>query len=195
MRVILYMVMKLFILFSMLLLVVSQAKIEKGDNIEISIEGVPEIEKKTVNGTYMVSPKGNIHLPFIKPVNVAELTSKELSERIESAYKKEKIYLRPNITVKISSDKGELMHFITEKRVITVRGQVAKTGPQLYRPGLTLIDAVTASNPNESAALNRVELLRNGKVYKYDMKIPAHAAVKLYPNDQVKLDIKRWKSY
>ena len=50
--------------------------------------------KKTVNGAYMVSPKGNIHLPFIKPVNVAEITSKELSERIESAYKKEYIYTR-----------------------------------------------------------------------------------------------------
>ena len=50
------------------------------------------------------------------------------------------------------------------------------------------MEVVSMAAPNEFAALNRVELLRNGKLYKYDLKKnPRHQMLKVYPNDQITL--------
>ena len=70
-------------------------------------------------------------------------------------------------------------------KYVSVAGQVGRSGPVPYRPGLTLGEAVATAAPNTFAALNRVELLRNGKVYKYNIKEARQKLLKVYPNDQI----------
>ena len=186
--------MKLLLLLTIMITSLLQAKISKGDNLNISIKGVPTDEQTTINGTYPVSSSGKIHLPYVSPISASGLSADALARRVEAAYKNAQIYTTPNISITSLKDVESERKKIEEgnQKFVTVSGQVGRSGPQAYRPGLRLIDVVSAAAPNEFAAQNRVELLRNGKTYKYDMKIPAHTVVKVYPNDQIKLNQKKW---
>jgi len=170
------------------------ARISKGDNLLISIKGVPTDEQTTINGNYPVSSSGQIHLPYISPISANGLSADTLARRVEAAYKSAQIYTTPNISITSRKDSEAEIKKIEEsnQKFVTVTGQVGRSGPQAYRPGLRLIDVVSGASPNEFAAQNRVELVRNGKLYKYDMKIPAHASVLVYHNDTITLQQKKW---
>lgn len=103
------------------------------------------------------------------------------------------MYVKPSITITV---KDEFIHidriYSNKGKFITVIGQAGRPGPQIYRPKLCLLDVVLAANPTEFAAINRVELLRHGKAYKYNMSIKEQAEVKVYPDDQVVLPVKAW---
>ncbi|MGJ8657046.1 MAG: VIT domain-containing protein [Akkermansiaceae bacterium] len=68
---------------------------------------------------------------------------------------------------------------------VAFSGQLRNPGLLSLRSGTTLKQGVDLSHPTVFAALNRVELHRNGKVYKYSMKIPEHQIEKLYPHDRI----------
>jgi len=70
---------------------------------------------------------------------------------------------------------------------VTVSGQVGRSGPVFLPLGSTIHDAVMKAVPNTFAALNRVELLRNGKVYKYNVKLKSHQKLRIYPGDQINI--------
>ena len=184
--------MKLFLLITITLTSLLNASVSKGDNLTISIKGVPDNEQITINGNYPVSSSGKIHLPYIPPISASGLSADTLARRVEAAYKNAKIYTTPNISITSLKDQQieiTKIQGITQK-FVTVTGQVGRSGPQEYRKGLRLIDVVSAAAPNEFAAQNRVELVRNGKLHKYNMKNPTHASVLVYHNDIVTLQQK-----
>ena len=186
--------MKLFLLLAIPLTSLVQASISTGDNLKINIKGVPDNEQITISGDYPVSSSGMIHLPYIPPISASGLSADTLARRVEVAYKNAKIYTTPNISITSLKDQQAEIDKIQGdiQKFVTVTGQVGRSGPQEYRKGLRLIDVVSAAAPNEFAAQNRVELVRNGKLYKYDMKIPAHASVLVYHNDTITLQQKKW---
>lgn len=179
----------------------AHAKITKGDTLVIEIRGVPQEEQAQINGNYQVSTNGTIHLPYLsnQPVNVYGLTTASVARKIESAYKNAQIYTTPAISIRSMEEmrarekEKEQVNTQTIQKFVTISGQVGRPGPQQYRPGMRLIDVVSAAGPTTFAAQNRVELLRNGKIYKYNMKVPAHMIEKVYPNDQVTLKEKNWR--
>ena len=187
--------MKSFLILTFLLTSLIQASISKGDNLVIDIKGVPVEEQTTINGSYPVSSLGKIHLPHIAPISASGLSADVLARKVEAAYKNAQIYTTPNISITSRKDSEAEIKKIVEsnQKFITVRGQVGRSGPQEYRPGLRLIDVVSAAAPNEFAAQNRVELVRNGTTYKYDMKNTAHASELVYHNDTVTLQQKNWR--
>lgn len=188
--------MKLLLLLTFMLTSLVHAKISKGEQLSIMIKGVPTDEQATVNGSYPVSTSGKIHLPYIdNPVSASGVSSDALARRIEAAYKSAGIYTTPTITVTSLKEAEKEKKDIAEanQQFVTIIGQVGRSGPQLLRPNMRLIDVVAAAAPNEFAAQNRVELLRNGVTYYYDMKVAAHTVVKVYSNDQVKLAQKNWR--
>ncbi len=192
--------MKLLILLSLMLASFAQARIIKGDTLTITIKGVPEGEQGQINGQYEVSKSNQIFLPFLTnmPISTSGLSTSALARRIEAAYRNAQIYTTPTISIQSLNEQKELAKIrdkITTEEIqkfVTVSGQVGRSGPQPYRPGLRLIDVVSAAGPTTFAAQNRVELLRNGKIYIYDMKIPEHMVEKVYPNDQIILKEKKW---
>ncbi len=186
--------MRFLTVISILLAAVAQAtvagetKAVKGDTLLITIKGVPQEEQAQVNGHYVVTKEGNLLLPYLakSPIKVAGKEPRAIAKIIDSAYKEARIFTQPVLTVIHLSGHTHIGCGKTV-RFLTVSGQVGRPGPQPYRPGLRLIDVVSQAGPSTFAAQNRVELLRNGKVYKYNMKIPAHMVEKVYPNDQITL--------
>ncbi len=193
--------MKLILLLTLMIASFAQAAIKSGDTLTIMIKGVPQEEQNQINGNYEVSKSNRIHLPYLSstPISTRGLTTASLARRIEAAYKNAQIYTTPNISIQSANEqkalakKEELDTTHKLQKFLTVSGQVGRPGPQQYRPGMRLIDVVSAAGPSTFAAQNRVELLRNGKVYKYNMKIPAHMVEKVYPNDQITLREKNWR--
>jgi len=179
----------------------AQARIIKGDTLTIMIKGVPQEEQIQINGNYQVSAANKVFLPYLTntPISTSGLSTASLARRIEAAYRDAQIYTTPTISIQSLHEKNELAKKMDKKttdeilKFLTVSGQVGRPGPQQYRPGMRLIDVVSASGPTTFAAQNRVELLRNGKIYKYNMKIPAHMVEKVYPNDQITLKEKNWR--
>ncbi len=188
--------MKLILLLTMILASFAQAVINIGDTLTISIKGVPMEEQGQINGSYPVSKAGRIHLPYLSsnPINANGLTVAALARRIEVAYKSAQIYTTPTISIQSLNDQKREAKRTDEaiQKYFTISGQVGSPGPKPFRPNLRMIDVVSQAGPTTFAAQNRVELLRNGKIYKYNMKIPAHMLVKVYPNDQIFLKQKNW---
>lgn len=193
--------MKLILLLTLLIASFAQAKIIKGDTLTITIKGVPQEEQVQINGQYEVSTANQIFLPYLTnvPISTSGLSTASLARRIEAAYRNAQIYTTPTISIQslnVQNDLAKKRDKISTEAIqkfVTVSGQVGRSGPQPYRPGMTLIDVVAAASPTTFAAQNRVELLRNGKIYKYNMKVNSHMIEKVYPNDQIILKEKNWR--
>lgn len=179
---------------SLFLVTLASAKVEKGDSLIVSIKGVPAEEQAQINGKYRVGLDGNIHLPFLNrvPISAKGLSLSAVARRIENAYINAKVYTTPSISLESLRDQKKEIDGTETNTFITVSGSVAKPGPQRYHSKMTLIDVVSASSPTKFAAQNRVVLIRNGKTYRYDMKIPSHMTLKVYAKDQVILNEKKW---
>jgi len=165
------------------MMVGAQSRVTPGDTLNISIKGVPQEEQSQISGPYVVNASGQLKLPYIKGYVSASGSTSTVARRIEAAYKAAKIYTTPTITINSMRETAATQTKI--QKFVTVAGQVARSGPIAYRPGMTLGEAVATSAPNTFAALNRVELLRNGRVYKYNVKLASHKMLKVYANDQI----------
>jgi len=127
-----------------------------------------------------VSDAGTVNIPLIGPMAAAGMSPTALGSRIEAAYKAAQIYKSPTVLVIASS--GQSM----EKQLVHVGGQVRKTGPVEFVPGLTIYQAVqSAGGATEFGAMNRVQLLRNGKVEVLNLKLPQFMNFQLQQSDTV----------
>jgi polysaccharide export outer membrane protein len=175
----------------------AQAIVNTGDTLQLAIKGVPMEEQGQINGEYPVSSAGKIYLPYLSenPITATGLTTAALARKIESAYKAAEIYTTPTISIQSLNEAKREDLKVTQaiQKFVNVSGQVSRPGQQPHRPNLTLIEVVSQAGPTTFAALRRVELLRNKKIYKYDMDIPAHMRVKVYPYDQITVQEKNWR--
>ncbi len=186
---------KLKLLLSLMMATITQAAVSSGDVLIISIKGVPQDEQVQFSGNYPVSPEGNIHLPHLQGMSAAGSSTSALARKIEAAYKASEIYRNPTISIQSANDTAITEQGIDQKlaKFITVSGKVGAPGSKPYRPGMTLIDAVSQAAPTAFAAQKRVELLRNGKITKYNMEIPEHMMIRVLPNDTITLQEKDWR--
>ena len=180
------------ILLTALLSLVSlaQTSVTPGDVLSITIKGVPQDEQTSISGNYEVNASGQIKLPYLNNYVSARGSTSTVARRVEAAYKSAKIYTTPTITINSMRASDAITKDI--QKFVTVTGQVGRSGPVQYRPGMTINEVVATAAPNTFAATNRVELQRNGKVYKYNLKLPAHRTLKVYPNDQINVPQQNW---
>lgn len=157
------------------------ATIRPNEALVITISGVPEEDRADFNATsYPVAENGKINLPHIGWVQAAGLNAMELANLIEEKYRKAEIYQHPTVNVKPVAD-GRL-----EGKQVVVGGQVRRTGPVVYRAGLTLWQAIQAAGgDNEFAAIRRVQLHRGGKVRVFDLREDKAKHLVLQENDSV----------
>jgi polysaccharide export outer membrane protein len=116
-----------------------QYRLATGDVLEIAAIGVPDIRSKAT-----VDVDGRALFPLIGPVNAAGLTISEIQAAVRE--------LLPTKVFRRRSEDGreypivltpdEVLVSIAEYRPIYVNGDVARPGPQPYRPGLTVRQAI-----------------------------------------------------
>jgi polysaccharide export outer membrane protein len=135
-----------FLLSATLLCTVTSAKAEyrlhAGDVIEISVARLPELKQRA-----LVQVDGTISYPLLGAISVVDLSSAELQAKVQAmlaakVFRQRTPDGREN-SVAIDSD--EVTATVVEYRPIYVNGDVAKPGDQVYRPLMTVRQAIALS--------------------------------------------------
>jgi protein involved in polysaccharide export with SLBB domain len=150
--------------------------IRVGDKITVRLTGVPT-DASYIN-EIQIPDSGDITLPDLTTTfHAAGLRPGDLAAQITAAYKDNKIYTNPNITI------------IPEERYVNVGGDVRSPMRVLYTPDLTLLSAInSAGGFTEYAEKHHVRILRGSQVIIIDAKkaadTPGDDPV-VYPGDQI----------
>jgi protein involved in polysaccharide export with SLBB domain len=152
-----------------------------GDPINITISGVPSDEQTQINNIYIVDANGSINLPFINQVEAAGRTPANLAAGIQDAYRANKIYTHPTITILMQA----------AARFVNVGGAVRTPMRVPFTEDITLLTAINAAGGfNEFADQKRVRLLRGKKAKVYDVRQfrrDPSKDVALQPGDKVEV--------
>ena len=100
-----------------------------GDQVRIITFGEDQL-----TGTFRVNDSGLIDLPLLGAVKASGLTSSRLGSEIATELKQRKLFRDPSVSVEIN-----------EYRPIFVLGEVKTPGEYPYRPGMTVLTAVTVA--------------------------------------------------
>jgi protein involved in polysaccharide export with SLBB domain len=161
--------------------VFAQATLRPGDPLEIRIGGVPNEEQLQVNNTYTIDANGSVNLPHINKVKAQGLTPAELSRAIEEAYRANKIYTNPNITILMQPT----------ARYVNVGGSVRNPTRVPFTEDMTLLTAINAAGGfNDFADQRHVRLLRGSEAKMYDVRQfrrDPSLDVRLQPGDRIEV--------
>lgn len=169
----------------------ANAQLKTNMKIGIRIKGVPVSEQALIDENYQIDGKGNIRMWEIGTIRAAGLTTTQLAQKIEQAYKAAQIYTNPSI--QIQSDDVE----INANPVLTVSGTVNRPGPVEITQGMTLAQAIAAAGgPSTFGTTKRVNVYRDGKKYALSpLTNDKHKLERVYPGDTIEIDqVKAWES-
>ena len=168
--------------FSLAAPAIAQNEIKAGRAVQVTIKGVPPEEQQKIDGNYSVTDGGLINLPYIGAVRAAGLRPGDLAASIQASYKSQGIYRTPTIQVFASSTDA------LDKPIVTVGGQVRRTGPVEFTQGLTLYQAIQAAGgANEFGSVKRVILYRGGQRKQYDVTQSQFMRIPLEPSDTIEV--------
>lgn len=160
-----------------------EGKLQIGSTVNLKIAGVPANDVSLVSGAYAVGGDGSLNLPYLDSgIQAVGLTRSELERKIEAAYKAAEIYTKP--TIIIYTEAGDP----NQGAIVSVGGEVNRPGSVPFRPGMTMLQALTdAGGKTDFGNLKEVVLLRDGKTTTYDLSKVGNAgsSLKLKPNDQI----------
>ena len=169
------------ILFSAGTVAFGQAVLRVGDPIELRIGGIPNEEQVQVNNIYTVDANGSVNLPYINKLKAEGLTPAQLARSIEEAYRANKIYTNPNITILMQPT----------SRYVNVGGSVRQPMRVPFTEDMTLLASINAAGGfNDFADQKRVRLLRGNDVKVYDVRQfrrDPSLDVRLQPGDRVEV--------
>ena len=146
-----------------------------GDKITVRLSGVPD------DGFFneiQIPASGDITVPLLsQSFHAAGRNAAELASEISDAYKSQKIYTNPVVTV------------IPEERYINVGGDVRQPTNVVWRPDSTLMSAINACGGFTEFANRRVvRIIRGQQVTEVDCVRAAQtpgADPPVYPGDQI----------
>jgi protein involved in polysaccharide export with SLBB domain len=158
-----------------------QATLRVGDPLELRVGGVPPEEQAQMNNVYTIDASGSVNLPYIGRVSAVGLTPSDLARSIEQAYRANKIYTNPNITIVMQP----------MSRFVNVGGSVRTPTRVPFTEDMTLLAVISAAGGfNDFADQRHVRLLRGSQVSVFDVrkfrKDPS-LDVKLQPGDRVEV--------
>ena len=176
---------KLILPFLLLLVatvaVQAQATLRVGDPVELKISGVPAEEQNQVNNVYTVDAAGAVNLPYINKVRAEGLTPGQLSSAIEGAYRSNRVFTNPTITIVMQPN----------ARFVNVGGAVRTPSRVPFTEDMTLLTAINAAGGfNDFADQRKVRVLRGSAVQIYDVRQSRRDPsrdVKLQPGDRVEV--------
>ena len=149
--------------------------IRPGDKITIRLSGVPE-------GEYVIEVQipasGDITVPLLtRSFHAAGRNASEVAAEISAAYKTDKIYTTPNVTV------------IPEERYVNIGGDVRSPSRVQYTPDMTLLTVINSCGGfDEYANKKAVRITRGQQIITVDAvqatRVPGMDPP-VYPGDQI----------
>lgn len=117
-------------------------RLAPGDVVQLSIISLPDVKQRS-----MIDPAGQVMLPLVGGVQAGGKTISNLASDVKARFANKVIQQRGQdgrvVSTVLSSD--EIMLDVLEYRPIYIRGDVSKPGEQVYRPGMTVRQAVAVS--------------------------------------------------
>jgi protein involved in polysaccharide export with SLBB domain len=152
-----------------------------GDEVEVSLKGVPAGEQEQFNGRYTVR-EGGIRLPLLEGlVPVVGMAVDQAARTAETAYRKAGIYENPAIEMRVLRGKD----VAGDDALVSVGGRVKRAGQVPYRKGMTLTQAIQAAGDRDDFGGSTVILERAGKARKLDYRKQEDRNLPLLPNDTI----------
>ena len=160
------------------LLANSNVKLGIGDLIEISVFGVPDLTTKT-----RVSGSGDVYLPLIDYVHVAELTTDEAQELIQKRLEDGGFVRGPHVAIFVDESASQ---------AITVIGEVIRPGAYPAIGERRLFDLISAAGGLTDKAGRNVTIEHHGDPSrKVDLQLSSNLAedtqnnVDVFPGDTI----------
>ena len=155
----------------------SQVRLGGGDLIELSVYNVPELSTKA-----RVGNGGDVYLPLIDYVHVAELTVEEAQALIEKRLADGGFVRNPHVTIFVdeSSSQG-----------ITVLGEVTKPGIYPNVGDHKLYEIVSEAGGFTASASRKVSIIRRNRAEPIHLTLPRNLAddltsnVEIFPGDTI----------
>ena len=168
-------------------------KLRIGDKIRVVVRGEPEC---TLEET--LTSEGTVNIVYIGDVKLQGLSKKEASTLIESQYKQNLIFDRPQIAFNITK---------YSERVVFLTGSVNRKGPYIFPPeveAMNIVEVISrAGGFSDIARKNRVYVTRtffdtnglpqNTQTYEVDVESLSSGAVQskrqfwIYPGDRIEV--------
>jgi len=147
-----------------------------GDKLTVSLAGVPSDDQYIHE--FQIPESGDISVPNLtRSFHVVGLRPGEVSNQITMAYREDKIYTNPNVTV------------IPEDRYVNVGGDVRNPARVIYTPDLTLLGAINSCGGfDEYGDKHHVRILRGSQIITIDAAMASRVAGTdpvVYPGDQI----------
>jgi polysaccharide export outer membrane protein len=108
---------------------VVQYPLDAGDELKVVAYGVDG-----VSGDYVVNASGMVSFPLIGDVAASGATAEQLQKMIADQLMSKQIVLKPFVNVQVS-----------KYRPVSVIGEVQKPGELPFRPGMTVLNAISAA--------------------------------------------------
>jgi len=165
----------------------SAQTIQAGQAITISVQGVPDSDRGTINNSYPVSQSGTINMPYIGQVRAVGMLPEQLAANLQTQYRNAEIYTNP--TFQVFATDGESI----VRQVVHIGGYVRSSGPKPFTNGLTLYQAIqSAGGANEFGSIRRIILYRDGVARQLDLRTQEAMHLRLKPDDTIEVPQKNW---
>jgi polysaccharide export outer membrane protein len=156
----------------------SNVKLGIGDLVEIAVFGVPDLATKT-----RISGSGDIYLPLIDYIHVADLTTDEAQAVIQKRLEDGGYVRNPHVSIFVDESVSQS---------ITLLGEVSRPGPYPATGELRLFDLLSAAGGLTDKAGRAVTIERRGTPgEKIQLQISSNLAeddksnVEVFPGDTV----------
>jgi polysaccharide export outer membrane protein len=126
----------------------SNVKLGVGDLVDVTVYGVPDLATKT-----RVSGSGDVYLPLIDYVHVADLTADEAQELIQKRLEDGGFVHAPHVSIFVDESASQ---------AITLLGQVGRPGPYPAIGERRLFDLISAAGGLTDRAGRLVTIERRG---------------------------------
>jgi polysaccharide export outer membrane protein len=160
------------------LLANSNVKLGVGDLIEVNVFGVPDLSTKT-----RISGSGDVYLPLIDYVHVADLTSDEAQELIQKRLEDGGFVRGPHVSIFVDESASQ---------AITLLGEVGRPGPYPAIGERHLFDLISAAGGLSDKAGRNVTIERRGDPgQKVELQLSGNLAddtknnVEVFPGDTI----------
>ena len=160
------------------LLANSSMKLGPGDLVEISVFGVPDLSTKS-----RVSGSGDIYMPLIDYVHVADLTTDEAQELIQKRLEDGGFVRAAHVSIFVDE---------ASSKAVTMVGELAHPGPYTIAGDRTLFDMISAAGGLSDKAGRLVTIIhRDDPDHKIELQLSPNLAedtqnnVDILPGDTI----------
>jgi len=145
------------------LLANSNVKLGIGDLVEISVYGVPDLATKS-----RISGSGDVYLPLIDYVHVADLTTDEAQELIQKRLEDGGFVHNPHVSIFVNESASQ---------AVTLLGEVTRPGPYPVIGDRRLFDLISAAGGLTDKAGRKVTIEHRGDPdHPVDLQISSNLA-------------------